>query len=158
MQPDRRLVQHIENARCAVAHGAGKLHTLTLAGGKRGGGAVKGQIAQPKLRQPLGRAEECFTYAICHGAHLLRQAAGNTLHPVNKVGQRHGAGFVKRYAAQLGRAGGAGQACAAAVRANVLFQKLLHPLHAFFVPDLGKGVFHGVYGVKIGKIQLSRLI
>ena len=158
MQPDRRLVQHIENARCAVAHGAGKLHTLTLAGGKRGGGAVKGQIAKPEIRQPLGGAAERNADALCHGTHFLGQAAGDTLHPVNKVRQRHGAGFVKRYAAQLGRAGGAGQACAAAVRANILFQELLHPLHALFVPYLGKGIFHGVNCIIIGKIQLTRLI
>ena len=42
MQPDGRLVQHIENARCTVAHSAGKLHPLALTGRKCRGGTVKG--------------------------------------------------------------------------------------------------------------------
>ena len=44
------------------------------------------------------------------------------------------------------------------VRAHVLFQKLLDALHALLVLDLGKGIFHGIDGVKVGKVQLSRLI
>ena len=39
-----------------------------------------------------------------------------------------------------------------------LFQKLLHPLHALFVLDLGKGIFHGVDGVEIGEVQFASLI
>ena len=45
-----------------------------------------------------------------------------------------------------------------AVRAHILFQKLLDALHALLILDLGKGVFHGIDGVKVGKIQLPRLI
>ena len=45
-----------------------------------------------------------------------------------------------------------------AVGADLLLQKLFHPLHALFVLHLSQGVFHGVDGVEIGKIQLSRLI
>ena len=35
VQPDGRLVQHVQNARGAVAHGASQLHPLALTGGKR---------------------------------------------------------------------------------------------------------------------------
>ena len=45
-----------------------------------------------------------------------------------------------------------------AVRAHVLFQKLLDALHALLVLDLGKRIFHGIDGIKISKVQLSRLI
>ena len=37
VQTDRRLVEHIEDAGRAVAHGAGELHALPLAGGESGG-------------------------------------------------------------------------------------------------------------------------
>ena len=55
-RPMRRFVQHIQHAGGAVAHGAGQLHALPLAGGQRGGRAVERQIAQPQIHQPLGRA------------------------------------------------------------------------------------------------------
>ena len=42
--------------------------------------------------------------------------------------------------------------------ANVLLQELFHPFHALLVLHLGQGVFHGVNGVIVGKIQFSRLI
>ena len=45
-----------------------------------------------------------------------------------------------------------------AFRADVLFQKLFHPLHAFLVLDLGKRVFHSIDGVEVGEVQFSCLI
>ena len=157
MQPDGRLVQHIQNAGRAVAHGAGQLHPLPLTGGERGRRAIQRQIAKPQIHQPLCRALERFADALRHGPHLLRQTAGDVLHPVYKLGERHGAGFVQRDAPQFRRAGGSGKARAAAVRADALFQKLLHALHALFVLYLGKGIFHGVDGVEIRKIQIAGL-
>ncbi len=74
---------------------------------------------------------------------------------MRQFGQRHRAGFVQRDAPQFRRAGGLGQARAVAVRADVLLQEFLHPLHALLVLDLGEGIFHGVDGVKIGKVQLA---
>ena len=53
MQPDGRLVQHIQNARRAVADGAGKLHPLPLARRERRGGTIERQIAEPQIHQPL---------------------------------------------------------------------------------------------------------
>ena len=43
------------------------------------------------------------------------------------------------------------------IRANILFQKFFHPLHALFVLDLGKRIFHRVNGVEIGEVQFSGL-
>ncbi len=45
MQADRRLIQHVEHTGCAVAHGAGKLHTLPLPCRKSRRGPVQGKIA-----------------------------------------------------------------------------------------------------------------
>ena len=44
-----------------------------------------------------------------------------------------------------------------AIRADILFQKFFHALHALLILDFGKRVFDGVNGVKIGKIQISGL-
>ena len=44
MQADRGLVQHVEHAGRPVAHRAGELHALPLAGRKCGGGAVKREV------------------------------------------------------------------------------------------------------------------
>ena len=46
MQPDRRLVEHIEHACCAIAHGPRQLHTLSLAGRKGGRRPVQRQVVQ----------------------------------------------------------------------------------------------------------------
>ena len=43
---DRRFVEHVEYAGGLVAHRAGELHPLALAGRKGGGGAVETQIAE----------------------------------------------------------------------------------------------------------------
>ena len=45
-----------------------------------------------------------------------------------------------------------------AFRTKLLFQKLLHPLHALFILDLCQGVFYGVDGIEICEIQFSCLI
>ena len=41
MQADRRLVQHIQHARGAIAHRTRQLYTLPLAGGQRRTGAIE---------------------------------------------------------------------------------------------------------------------
>ena len=158
VQTDGRLIQHIQNACRAVADGACKLHPLALAGGERGGGTVKREIPQPQIRQPLGGALERLADAFRHRAHFLRQAAGNAPHPFRKPGKRHRAGFIQRDPPQLRGAGGIGKAGAAAIRADIFFQKFLYALHALFVPDLGEGVFNGEDGVVIGEIQFPCLI
>src|SRR5690606_35583406 len=44
VQADRRLVEHVEDPGRAVTDGAGELDALALAGGKRGAGAVQGDV------------------------------------------------------------------------------------------------------------------
>ena len=41
VQADRRLIQHIEDAGCPVADGAGQLHALPFTGGKRRSSAIQ---------------------------------------------------------------------------------------------------------------------
>ena len=85
VQPDGRLVQHIQNAGCPIADSAGQLHPLALAGGERGRGAVKRQVAQSQIHQPFGGALECLADAFGHRAHFLRQTAGNTPYPLYQL-------------------------------------------------------------------------
>ena len=47
VQTDARLIEHIEHTGRAVAHGAGQLHPLSLAGRERRRGAVERQVAEP---------------------------------------------------------------------------------------------------------------
>ena len=44
------------------------------------------------------------------------------------------------------------------IRTNIFFEKLFYPFHAFFILDLGKGIFYGVDGIKIGKIQFCKVV
>ena len=158
VQTDGGLIQHIQDAGGAVADSTGQLHSLALAGGERRRCAVKRQVAQAQIHQPLGGALKRLANTLGHRAHVFRQAAGNAPYPVHQSVKRHGAGFIQRNTPKPWRTGSSGQACAVACRANILFQKLFHPLHALFVLDLGQCIFHGVNRVIIGKIKLSRLI
>ena len=58
MQANGRLVEHIQHAGGAVAHGTGELHTLAFTGRKRGAGAVKRQIAEAQIQQSAGHVQE----------------------------------------------------------------------------------------------------
>ncbi len=89
VQTDARLIEHIEHASRAVAHGAGQLHPLPLAGRERRRGAVERQVAEPQVEQPPRRARKSLADAPRHGAHLLRQAVRHTLHPVIQLRERH---------------------------------------------------------------------
>ena len=42
-----------------------------------------------------------------------------------------------------------------AVRAYKRPQKFFHPLQAFFILDVGQGVFHGILCVEVGEIHFS---
>ena len=70
MQADGRLVEHIEHPGRAVAHGAGQLHALTLAGRQRGAGAVERQVSQAKVHQAARCVEERIADVLRHRAHL----------------------------------------------------------------------------------------
>ena len=85
MQTDRRLVEHIEDTSRAVAHGAGELHALPLAGGEGRGRAVERQVAEAQVDEPLCRALKRLADALGHRAHLLRKTFRHAAHPVDKV-------------------------------------------------------------------------
>ena len=157
VQPDRGLVQHVEHAGRPVAHRAGKLHPLALAGGERGSGAVEREVGEAEVHQPARRRAEGIADAFGHRAHRRGQRGRHVIHPADEGGERHAAGLVQPDAAELRRAGRIGKARAAAVGADVLLQELFHPLHALFVLDLGQRVFHRVNGVVIGEVELAGL-
>ena len=58
VEADAGLVQDVEDAGGAVAHGPGELDALALAGGQGGRGAVQGEVAQAELEQALGGDRE----------------------------------------------------------------------------------------------------
>ena len=107
--------------------------------------------------EPRRHRLEGFADIAGHGPHLFRQTVRHTPHPFDQRRQRHSAGLVQRNALQPGCPRGSRQAGAVTIRANILFQKFFHPLHALFVLDLGKRVFHRVNGVEIGEVQFSGL-
>ena len=106
MQTDGRLVQHIQNARGAVPHRPGQLHSLTLSGRKRGGRPVQGQVSKPQLHQPLCHGLEGFTDTLRHGTHFLRQRSRHAVHPLHQLSQSHPAGLVQRNPPESGLPGG----------------------------------------------------
>ncbi len=151
VQADGGLIQHIEHAGGAVAHGAGQLHALPLARGERGGRARERQIAQTQIEQPRGGREKGFADAPRHGAHFLRQGIRHGAHPFDQCAKRQIAGFIQRQAGKPRRARRRAQARAAAIGAGVLLQKFFHALHALVVLHLGERVFHRAHGAVIGK-------
>ena len=158
MQTDGGLIQYIEDAGGAVTHGASKLHPLPLAGGECGCGSIKGQVAESQVHQPLCGALKGFTDTLGHGTHFFRQTLGDAFYPDDQLRECHSAGFVQRNTLQLRRTGSSRQACAMTIRTNIFFEKLFYPFHAFFILDLGKGIFYGVDGIKIGEIQFCKVV
>ncbi len=45
-----------------------------------------------------------------------------------------------------------------ALRAYIFLQEFFDTGHAFFIPHLGKRIFHGVDGVVVGEVQFPSLI
>ena len=156
VQSDGRLVQHIEDTGCAVAHGSGQLHPLALSGGKRGGRPVQRKIAQAQIHQPLGYSLEGCADTFRHRTHLHRQGGGDAVHPLCQFRQGHLAGGVQGDAPQLGHTGRVGQPCTAAAGADVLLQKLFYPFHALLILYFGQGIFHGISSIKIGEVHVPR--
>ena len=158
MQPDRRFIQHIQDARGTVADGTGQLHPLPFTGGKRLGSPVQRQIAQPQIQQPPCRFGKRIDDAFRHRNHLFRQQAGHTRHPFRQTGKRHLAGFIQRNATQFRRSCRIRKTGSVTVGANVFFQEFFHPFHALLVPDFRQGVFNGINRVEIGEVEFSGLI
>ena len=132
----------------AVAHGAGELHPLALAGGERRGGAVEREIPQPQVQQAARRGGERLADALAPWDASRRAGCPVRRAPTPRA---RSAACVQASSSGMPRSCGAraarGKARAAAVGADLLLQELLHALHALLVLDLGEGVFHGVDGV-----------
>ena len=94
MQADGRFVQHVEHAGGPVPHGPRQLHPLPLSGGEGGGGAIKGQIAQAQIHEPLCYGLEGFADALRHGTHFFREGKGDVRYPLDKFGKGHFAGCI----------------------------------------------------------------
>ena len=76
VQPDRRLVQHVQHARGAGAHRRGELDALPLPGRQRGAGPVEGQVAQPDVEQRREPAVQFGEQTGRHPAQLGGQSRG----------------------------------------------------------------------------------
>ena len=76
VQPDRRLVQHVQHARGAGPHRRGELDPLPLPGRQRGAGPVQGQVAQPDVEQRREPAVQFGEQAGRHPAELGGQPGG----------------------------------------------------------------------------------
>ena len=76
VQPDARLVEHVEHPGGAVAHGPGQLHALALAGRERGARAVEREVAQPQLLQPGGRLGQGVHDGARHGPQVGQARLG----------------------------------------------------------------------------------
>ena len=156
VQTDGRLVEDVQHARRPVPHRAGKLHPLALPRGERGGRPVEGQVGEPQVPQAPCHGVERLADAVRHGPHLLRQRAGDAVHPFDELRQGQPADPVEGDAAHPRRPRGLRQARSAALGADSLLQKLLHPLHALFVLHLRERVFDGIDGVVVGEVHLPR--
>ena len=153
MQADRRFVQNIQHSGGAVTYRTGQLHPLPLSGRQGGGRPVQSQISQTELHQPLGGGAEGVADAFRQGAHLRRQGIGHPFDPFIQLRQGHGAALRQRDPPQQRRTCLFRKPGAPALGANVLFQELFHPLHPFFVFNLGQRIFYGVGSAVVGEIQ-----
>ena len=158
VQADGWLVQYVQYPCGPVPYRPGQLDPLPLPGGQGGSRPVQGQVAQPQLQKPPGRGLKGLADALGHGAHLLRQSAGDPVHPLGKLLQGHPAGLVQPNAPELGRPGRRGEPGPAAVRAEVPAEEFLHPLHPALVLHFGEGVLHGIDRVIVGKVQLGKVV
>ena len=123
MQADRGLVEHIQHARRAVAHHAGKLHALALTRGERSTGAVEREVIEPQVDQATSRAQKRIADIRRHGLHLGRQGCGHPARPLNRLAQRHGRRLRQIDTAHLGLARSLGETRATAIAACSLAQK-----------------------------------
>ena len=158
VQADRRLVEHIEDAGRAVAHGTGQLHALPLAGRERGAGAVEREIPQAKLHKAARHIEERLADVARHGLHRLGQLLRHIAHPHDSIVERKRTCLGQRQAAHARSPRTLGQSCARAVAACSLMQEFCHACQAFFVLGLGQGVLHRVHGVVIGEVELGEIV
>ena len=156
MQPNRRLIQHIDDSCCTISDTSGQLHTLTLSRGKSRTCPVEAKVRQAQFKQTAGRVEVRLADALTHRAHLFREPCRNTPHPLVELTQRHLTCLGQIDATDKGSERLTIKPCAVAIRTEVLLQELFDTLHAFIVLDLRQRVFHGINCIIIGEIHLGR--
>ena len=81
VQPDRRLVEHIENAGEARADLRGQPDALALAARQRARGAGKGQVFEPDIAQEFQPLADFLEHAAGDLVLLRREMAGQGLEP-----------------------------------------------------------------------------
>ena len=156
VKPDRGFVQHIEDARRAVSHGARQLHALPLARRERRARAVEREVGKTQIHEaPCGRPKG-FGEIFRHRAHGFGKRRGEPLDPAGEVLERHAAGFVQRDSRDFRRPGRSGESSAPAVGTRNRAQEAFDPLHPLFVLHLREGVFHRVDRVEEGEVQGRR--
>jgi hypothetical protein len=78
VQPDRRLVQHIQHAGGAGPDRRGELDPLPLSGGQRGAGPVESQVAEADVEQRREPALQLGEQTAGHTAELGGQPRGQS--------------------------------------------------------------------------------
>ena len=158
MQPDGGLVQYVEDAGGAAAHGAREGHALALAVRKRLAGTVEGEVPQPQLLQPLDWLGHLARDGIAHRAHLWRKPRGHARQPIAQLVQRQGRHLSEVAPVDGGRSRLLGEPRAVAVGAHRLAEELCHARHALLVLRLRQRVSHGVHGAVVGEVQLGGMV
>ena len=133
VQPDRRLVQHIEDARCPVANGSCQLHSLSFPGGKCRRSPVQCKVGEPQIHEPPSGCLVRFTDALCHRFHLIRHCTRQAGNPFDGFGEGHSTGFRKRNTHEFRCPGFLRKPCSATIRTNRKPQEFFYPLHAIFI-------------------------
>ena len=158
MQPDGGLVQYVEDAGGAAAHGAREGHALTLAVRKRLAGTVEGEVSQPQLLQPLDWLGHLARDGVAHRAHLWRKPRGHARQPLAQLVQRQGRHLSEVAPVDGGRSRLLGEPRAVAVGAHRLAEELRHARHALLVLRFRQRVSHGVHGAVVGEVQLGGMV
>ena len=158
VEPDRRLVQHVEHARRPVADGAGELDALALAGGERRARAIEREVSQPQLLKAAYGLVGLGADRVGHLAQLVRNEQRHPGNPGRKLVERHRRGIREVHAIDLGCARRGREARAATVRAHVLAEEPGHAREALLVLGLGERVLHRVDRIEVGEVQLGEAL
>ena len=158
VQADGGLVQHVEHAGGAIAHGTRQLHALAFAGGQRGACAIERQIAQSQIKQPPRRMLERLADGDRHGAQVLGKRLRDAVYPGHGLVERHLARLRQVYPAHERASRRRRQARALAIRARPLGQEAGHARQALLVLRFCQRVLHGVDGVVVGEVEFGEVV
>ena len=153
VQPDRRLVQHVEHARGAGPHRRGELDPLPLPGRQRGAGPVEGQVAEPDVEQRRERAVQLGEQAGGHPAELGGQPGGQAGREPAQLAQAERADLGDVAAAELRGQRLGPQPGAVAYRADAGDEETLHQAAGALVVAAQRA-FHRGDGVVVVDRQL----